>query len=300
MKLRKSKNVSLYSRRIRNGNYIHLIRKTINAIAIKQAHQQPIIIIGMHRSGTSILSNLLERCGVIMGINMTGNEESTFMRNINKNLLDRMGFGWRCIEMLPKVDELYYEYPVLTACIRIQIKRGIGSRHFGISGTLKLLLNKSQMWGWKDPRSSLTLPIWANIFPKAKIVHIYRDGRDIALSLGVREAAREQKSFIREPRTVQRMISDIALWEEYVKRCEHGMKLFETTYTLRYEDLIIDPEKQMEKLINALGLLPKIPLRKIVSIVNTDHRARMQRNKQFAWVKNVEVDSPLLSELGYV
>ena len=41
----------------------------------------PIIIIGMHRSGTTLLSKLLEKCGVFMGTKKEENNESIFFLN---------------------------------------------------------------------------------------------------------------------------------------------------------------------------------------------------------------------------
>ncbi|MBW1793701.1 MAG: sulfotransferase [Deltaproteobacteria bacterium] len=38
-------------------------------------------------------------------------------------------------------------------------------------------------WGWKDPRTTLTLPLWLKLFPKARIIHVIRNGIDSALSL---------------------------------------------------------------------------------------------------------------------
>src|SRR5690606_33596327 len=32
------------------------------------------------------------------------------------------------------------------------------------------------VWAWKDPRTSLTLPIWREVFPRAQVVHIIRNG----------------------------------------------------------------------------------------------------------------------------
>jgi hypothetical protein len=48
-------------------------------------------------------------------------------------------------------------------------------------------------WGWKEPRNTFTLPLWLDIFPKARIIHIYRNGIDVAKSLAKREEARLEK-----------------------------------------------------------------------------------------------------------
>src|SRR5262249_51761949 len=49
------------------------------------------------------------------------------------------------------------------------------------------ITNMKQPWGWKDPRNTYTLPIWLDVFPHAKVVHVYRHGVDVAHSLRVRQ-----------------------------------------------------------------------------------------------------------------
>ena len=47
-------------------------------------------------------------------------------------------------------------------------------------------------WGWKDPVNSITIDVWKNIFPKAKIIYVYRNPIDVAQSLKVREEKRRK------------------------------------------------------------------------------------------------------------
>lgn len=44
-------------------------------------------------------------------------------------------------------------------------------------------------WGWKDPVNTFTLPFWLDLFPEARVVHIFRNGVDIAQSLYTRTHA---------------------------------------------------------------------------------------------------------------
>ncbi|MEZ5023867.1 MAG: sulfotransferase [Chitinophagales bacterium] len=37
-------------------------------------------------------------------------------------------------------------------------------------------------WGWKEPRNSFTLEFYKELFPDAKIIHIYRNPIDSANS----------------------------------------------------------------------------------------------------------------------
>jgi hypothetical protein len=52
------------------------------------------------------------------------------------------------------------------------------------------LLRFDRPWGWKDPRNTLLLRPWLEVFPEAKVVHVVRNGVEVALSLARREAFR--------------------------------------------------------------------------------------------------------------
>ena len=53
--------------------------------------KEPIIITGMHRSGTSLLSEILIHSGIYMGSKLDSNNESVFFQRINKWILSCIG-----------------------------------------------------------------------------------------------------------------------------------------------------------------------------------------------------------------
>ena len=57
---------------------------------------QPIIIIGMHRSGTSMITRFIEDSGVFIGKKnkMGPNSEAFFFQKINEWLLYQKGASW--------------------------------------------------------------------------------------------------------------------------------------------------------------------------------------------------------------
>ena len=55
---------------------------------------EPIIITGMHRSGTSIISKILINKGIFMGSKLDPNSESIFFQRINKWILSCIGSSW--------------------------------------------------------------------------------------------------------------------------------------------------------------------------------------------------------------
>jgi hypothetical protein len=258
----------------------------------------PIIVVGMHRSGTTLLVRLLEGCGVWMGAYQTANKESLFFQSINRTALDFLGYSWRCIDLLPEPEQLLNHYHWLRKRIDGEVKKGLVQEHFGRKA-LKLWLTPHLHWGWKDPRNSLTLPLWSHIFPEATVIHIYRDGRDAALSLLRREEKREQnRNFRSQQETEARFLADFALWEAYIRRVQAGLKFFQKGYPLKYEELLADPGGQTEKMLNEIGLPVPKDLSKIVSLID---ETRTSRHKQVerAWIHQLNLDYTLLHELGY-
>lgn len=100
-------------------------------------------------------------------------------------------------------------------------------------------------WGDKTPYYVLHIPTLLEWFPDAQIVHLIRDGRDVALSLFGR-----QHDF-----GVYNVYHAAKYWQHYVER---GHELGSTLdphqyYELRYEDLLAEPENSMQKLCAFLG-----------------------------------------------
>ena len=53
--------------------------------------EQPVIIIGMHRSGTTMITDMLRRLGLFVGNDLEENSESMFFINHNDWLLNQSG-----------------------------------------------------------------------------------------------------------------------------------------------------------------------------------------------------------------
>lgn len=144
----------------------------------------------MHRSGTSMLSRLLKELGVFMGADCArGTAESIFFRKLNIALLDQLGATWHQpgSAATQLSDPLVVERLSRSAVRRCRACSMLGYR--GVENAIRdrRLAIESTCWGWKDPRNSLTLPVWMSVFPQARIVHIVRNGVDVAGSLIARD-----------------------------------------------------------------------------------------------------------------
>ncbi|MGD2118995.1 MAG: sulfotransferase [Chromatiales bacterium] len=102
-----------------------------------------------------------------------------------------------------------------------------------------------QRWGDKTPYYILHLETLLEMFPDAQFVHIIRDGRDCALSM------LERKWDLKIFNTYHAAY----LWNRYVEHgVEFGRKYPDIYIELRYEDLLAEPEKNVERLCNFLNI----------------------------------------------
>jgi len=101
----------------------------------------------------------------------------------------------------------------------------------------------SQYFGEKTPRHQLHVQKIRALYPDAKIILIYRDGRAVALSL------------TKTPWACKDLYFNFAMWRRYV-RVQRELERDERIdlQCVRYEDLVADPEAQLRRVTDFLGL----------------------------------------------
>jgi hypothetical protein len=140
----------------------------------------------MHRSGTSMVARALAACGLELGgesellgatpDNEHGHWEHEEFVRLADELLARLGGGW---DVPPQVEAGWAESAELDD-LRDRVRQLV--QHF----------DGQEPWGWKDPRSSLTLPFWRSVLPCLRVVVCVRHPVEIARSLSLRGASSER------------------------------------------------------------------------------------------------------------
>ena len=244
----------------------------------------------MHRSGTTLVTEILQSCGVFMGAVLEENHESLLFQEIDRDVLDALGAGWRTVEYLPAVDALARCATQLAPRVVARLERDMPRRYWGRS------LRRPRRWGWKDPRTSLLLPVWHAVFPDATIVHVVRDGRSVARSLYERDVETLGRAdLFTEADLKSRFVADVALWEAYERRIRSMTPRFARQVAVRYETLLDSPADAIARVVEALGLDRP---RRIDAIVRSIDRGR-DRRPWPAWTDGLGTDSALRRELGY-
>ncbi len=195
---------------------------------IEKIFSPPFIIIGMHRSGTSLLSEILNESGIFMGNDLTGDKESRFFQSLNRQLFQQNNLSW----INPGI-------PVVTDGVKLN-NTGMFIHYLRArSRPLQFLkLATGSKWGWKDPRNTFALNYWLSIFPNAKVIHIYRNGMDVALSLYNRNI-RLGKGDKWYEISLEDKLNGFLLWDKYVTQgFSYQQQLNNRMLTVQYEELL--------------------------------------------------------------
>lgn len=265
--------------------------------------RQPIIFIGMHRSGTSMIGRLLESLGLFAGTRKDENNEAIFFQRLNEWLMAQSGARWDTPqatqylwenEELLTWDEDYIRY-LLDSPRAIHF---MGLRRYLATGGISQL---NRPWGWKDPRNTFTLPLWLRIYPEAKVVYIERHGVDVAESLRVRSrkgfinttrkyrkyrpifSLRPKRGgFIESPRCAS-LEGGFSLWQEYTNQATDIMQQLPNhrVLKLRYEQVLEDPDPHLRASAEFCGLdVSNQKLEALTSGINADRAYSYLRNPE--------------------
>lgn len=237
----------------------------------------PLIMIGMHRSGTSMVARMLEALGIFVGSDKESNHESMLFLETNEWLLRQGGGAW---DVPGPIDHLLAD--TATRDLVVEYLRHFlgGPRSASYLGWCRYLSYRSvfridEPWAWKDPRSTFTLPIWLELFPTARVVYIERHGIDVASSLRRRQnkLREEARRRFRARRPVHAFVpkregftdsarchhleGGLSLWEEYVERGRaHVERLGERGLFVRYETFLAEPAAELKRIAGFCGLAP--------------------------------------------
>lgn len=131
----------------------------------------PLVITGMHRSGTSLTAALLHAAHVDLGEHLVGPDvgnpkghfENQAFVAFHQQILRSQG-----------LDILGY-----TEAASIPLSQA----DWQAAKELLAKQPRDRVWGWKDPRTTLFLDLWATLLPDAKFIFVYRPPWEVVDSL---------------------------------------------------------------------------------------------------------------------
>jgi len=188
--------------------------------------------LGMHRSGTSAIAGILNLLGVYLGTekhlsgsaedNPKGFWEHRSMVDLNDEILLKGGGNWHEPPAFPSGWEGMPKFAHLRQRARALILEDFGA---------------AKLWGWKDPRTCLTLPFWQRLVSPMRYVICLRNPIDVARSL----AQRDEFSFEK----------GVNLWLTYVSSAlEHTTG--QARILVFYEDIMEHRQRELQRLAGFL------------------------------------------------
>ena len=192
----------------------------------------PVAIVGMHRSGTSMVAKLLQQAGLHLGNeadlmppadeNPEGFYEHLDFVRLNDEVLNAAGAGWDC----PPAAEFNWDTQELDP---------FRERAEHLAATLE----ERRPWGWKDPRTSLTIPFWRSSFGPFQVVAVVRNPLEVVTSLYRRNGFSTALG--------------LTLWQIYAERILEDTSPDQRLVT-HYDAFFLDSEREIARILEYLGL----------------------------------------------
>src|ERR1051325_7064060 len=129
----------------------------------------PIIVIGADGSGTTMLVRILEECNVYMGGSLASNywgEPEIFYKAIN-------GF----------TNAFRFDVPISSnweSFVESHRDRMVNLCQNEVPVLYCQAGYQGGKWGFKDPRNIFTATVFLHVYPQGVILHLIRDGLDVA------------------------------------------------------------------------------------------------------------------------
>lgn len=206
----------------------------------------PFFIVGVHRSGTTLLRYMLSSSSRIyippesdfIPRFFLGRSDAVLSERKVEELLESIFSEYRFVRdwrgERPPAGTFFQQLPAPTPTAFLHRLYAMYAEQ-----------NGAVRWGDKTPIYTDYIPLLKQLFPDARFIHIIRDGRDAALSMLDKW---EEKEFHVDIFFAARN------WVRRIRKARaDGQKLGPAHYyELRYEDLVSDPEPQLRKVCRFL------------------------------------------------
>jgi hypothetical protein len=195
-----------------------------------------IIVLGMHRSGTSMAGRLLNLMGCYFA--EEGSEVIIPAKDENPK-----GF-WERRDVVELNDGLIEGEGAIWDCpLKFDTERIEGGKAERFAVEAKKVVEEMDghgPWFLKDPRFCLTLPMWRKVLEGPIVVHVFRAPLEVAMSFRKRNGAS--------------LSAGLALWEYHVLRAVEASRGLPCLY-VRHDEMIRSPKETVRGIYEKFGEL---------------------------------------------
>lgn len=196
-----------------------------------------LIVLGMHRSGTSAIAGVLSKLGIALGTKLLpGNEynekghfENIHIINADDEILNTLDSSWDDLLFL---DEECWQRPQLIP--HADAVKKILSEEF----------SANELFCIKEPRISILLPFWISILQELNIEPFFiiplRHPLEVAESLKTRDGFSMEKGLL--------------LWMNSMLSLEYFSRPYKRCF-VKYDDFLRNPADELHYIFDKLGLV---------------------------------------------
>ncbi len=197
-----------------------------------------VMVLGMHRSGTSLCANMLQELGVDMAeaqgtsaANARGHWERPRINDLHDEVLALFGRAWNAPTHHLALPDQWWTDPRVAPISET------------IAAYVEKTMSADRLFGFKDPRTARLLPMWPNLLDRlgAEPVYVFcvRDPAQVARSITARDRLAGDQAAYR--------------WLVYNAQAVAGVGRAHVC-VVRYEDWFVAPAAMIARLAQAVGL----------------------------------------------
>jgi hypothetical protein len=205
----------------------------------------PLLVLGVRRSGTTLLRVMLDRHP-----DLAVPDESYFIPQLADRQRSRVDVEAFLDDLRRLPTILEWEIPLDEVRARLRPGMPLGDAIGAVYETYAAIHGKHR-WGDKTPMYMQRLPLIERLFPDARYVHLIRDGRDTAVSFLSMPPGIVTRTWA-HPRNAGEFACQ---WRAEVEAARAlGARVGDRYLETRYEELVDDPERELRRICDLAAL----------------------------------------------
>lgn len=219
---------------------------TAHAAIDSRIAPEPLVIFGTGGSGTRVVAQIARHAGYWMGDHVNESEDALHVAEFLESAVDPYVQRTDWLNRVLRDPRATIDLAPRAAALRQAVERHCS----GIPAEAK-------RWGWKNPRCIFILPLVQHVFPGFRVIHVIRDGRDMAYSSNQNQLDKHGHHLTNigigpdRPRHER----SIALWSwlNSAAAAYGERQLGERYLRVKFEDLCNTPEIIARQIFDVLG-----------------------------------------------